>query len=147
MGEAQEIVTTGVDALISLLRTRKLVSVEEAAKLIHVRESIMQNWVDFLIEEGIIGVEYKFITPYIFLKTEDAKASVLFDTKDEFFEKARARKIPDDKAKQLWKRYLTDHIASIKLEFYRKLEERKIPVSKQESLWAKYEQILQGDSA
>lgn len=145
MGEAQEVVTTGVDTLIELLRKKKLVSVEEAAQIIKVKESVLQNWIDFLIEEGIIGVEYKFITPYIFLRTDEKQASIIFDTKEEFYRKALERNIDQTKIKQLWSNYLSSNLSTIKAEFYRKLDQRNIPESKRDTLWVKYEQVLRGE--
>lgn len=142
MGEEQEIVTTGVDTLIDLLRKKKLVSVEEAAKIINVREQIVQNWIDFLVEEGIVGVEYKFITPYIFLRTDEKQATVIFDTKEEFFRKALARGIEVPKIHFLWTRYLSSNLESIKADFFKKMDQRNIAESKRETLWVKYEQVL-----
>ena len=147
MVEAQELVTTGVDALIDLLHHKKLIAVDEAARLIHVRESVLQNWIDLLVEEGIIGVEYKFITPYIFLRTDTAQTSAVLDIKQDFFEKAAKRNLDAAHVQQLWQLYLRENMPTIKEEFYRKLDQKRIPEAKHESLWAKYEQFLRGEAA
>ncbi len=145
MGEAQEVVTTGVDALITLLQTKKLVSIEEAAKLIRAREAVLQTWVDFLIEEGIIGVEYKFITPYIYLRTDEKQVTILLDAKGEFYQKAGQRNIDPIRTHQLWQMYLSQNLPTIKVQFFKKMDDRQIPESKRDGLWAKYEQFLRSE--
>jgi len=146
MGEEQDLVTTGVDALITLLQQKKLVSIEDAAKLIHVRESVLQTWVDFLVEEGIVGVEYKFITPYIYLRTDEKQVTNLLDAKEDFYQKAALRNIDLVKTHQLWQIYLSQNIQTIKVQFFKKMDDRKIPESKRDGLWAKYEQFLRGEA-
>ena len=64
---------TGADDLYELVRLRKKISVEEAAKLLKISTKTAQSLVDFLVEEKIFGIEYKFTTPYIYISQEKEK--------------------------------------------------------------------------
>ena len=61
-----EILKTSVDDLYELVESRKKISVDDAAKLLKLPVNIVQSLVDFLVEESIFGIEYKFTTPYIY---------------------------------------------------------------------------------
>ena len=63
MGE--DVVTTDVDTLIELVKQRKRISFEEAAKKLGVGVNVIETWVSFLEEEGVIAVDYKFTTPFL----------------------------------------------------------------------------------
>ena len=54
---------TGVDRLVSLIQEKKRISVPEAAKELGVSQIVVEEWADFLEEDGIISIEYKFATP------------------------------------------------------------------------------------
>ncbi|MFT7615686.1 MAG: putative ArsR family transcriptional regulator [Candidatus Woesearchaeota archaeon] len=140
MLDGQGTITTGVDSLIALLEQKKKISIEEAAKQLHIKDVIVQNWVDFLVEEDIIGVEYKLITPYIFLKETSQKQS--FDSKEEFYDKARMRGIEEVRIDALWSKYLDEHIESIKEAFYAKANARGMQPDKIEQMWIQYEEHL-----
>ncbi|HEC96339.1 MAG TPA: hypothetical protein ENI59_01520, partial [Euryarchaeota archaeon] len=64
---AEKTIKTGVDQLIELLKRVEKIEMSKAAKEINVPLKTLQKWVDFLAEEGLIGIEYKFTTPYIYL--------------------------------------------------------------------------------
>lgn len=51
-------IQTGVDKLVSLLHARKKVSVEDAAKELGVSRAIVQEWADFLAEEGLLDLKF-----------------------------------------------------------------------------------------
>ncbi len=81
MGKIGEEVITGVDRLMALLDKKNSVSVVEAAKELAVPRVVIEEWVDFLEENGIIEVEYKFTTPYI-TKKELTKPELEKKTKE-----------------------------------------------------------------
>lgn len=131
----EERVKTGVDALIAFLEQKDKVSIKDAAQAIHTPESTVQLWVDFLVEERIIGVEYKFTKPYIFLNKkakEDIKTDVeekdlsLTHFKEEFFAKAKKDKIPEEKIPQLWKNHLLEALNKEKDFFIREALNRDL---------------------
>lgn len=132
MGE--ESIKTGVDALIAFLEQHDKVSIKDAAQAINTPESTVQLWVDFLVEERIVGVEYKFTKPYIFLNKkvreeessqEDEDVS-LYLFKEEFFQKAKKDKLPEEKIPQLWKNHLLDAIEKEKDFFTREALNRDL---------------------
>ena len=63
----EEVVRTGVDDLLELLEHSAKIPLADAAAKLNVDAGVIQAWVDFLVEEGIVGIEYKFTTPYIYL--------------------------------------------------------------------------------
>jgi chromosome segregation ATPase len=63
--EQASIIQTGVDRLVQLIKQSNRISVPDAAKTLNVSKVVVEEWADFLEEEGIISIEYKFTTPYL----------------------------------------------------------------------------------
>ena len=59
------VIETGVDKLVALVKQNKRISVPDAAKILNVSRVVIEEWANFLEEEGIISIEYKFTTPYL----------------------------------------------------------------------------------
>ncbi|MFH2019850.1 MAG: hypothetical protein ABIJ34_00395 [archaeon] len=55
-----EKIETGVDKLMELINKEKEISVEDAAKKLGISKIVIQEWSDFLDEEKLITIEYKF---------------------------------------------------------------------------------------
>ncbi|MBL7056003.1 hypothetical protein ISS07_03780 [Candidatus Woesearchaeota archaeon] len=140
------VLTTGADDLYKLVRSRKKISVEEAAKRLNIPDKTVHSLVDFFIEEKIFGIEYKFTTPYIYLSHEKTKKSSSSEgnfsknliTKEQFFEKAKAKDISFDKIGKLWEKYLNENMSYIKDEFHTKARLRNISSQQMNNLWEKY---------
>ena len=81
------IIETGVDKLVALIKKKGRVSIPEAAKDLGVSTDVIEDWVDFLEEESIIAIEYKFTTPFLVEKKV---------TKDEIKTKEREFKTKKD---------------------------------------------------
>lgn len=141
---------TSADELYEIVRSRKKISVEEVAKLLKIPTDTVQSLVDFLVEEKIFGLEYKFTTPYIYINQEKQKG-VEFQgtppkkiiTKEDFFQKADKWNVPSEKINYLWKKYVQENISSIKENFYSKARSRNLPQENIDSLWKKYLTHLQ----
>lgn len=139
------VLKTSVDDLYELVKSKKKISVEEAAKILRLPVKVVHSLVDFLVEEKIFGIEYKFTTPFIYISqgnlkeksTESSYAKSLI-TKDEFFEKAKNRNIPFEKVNELWKRYIEENIKNIRDEFYAKAKKRSLEKEQADVLWEKY---------
>ena len=121
-------IQTGVDALISFLEEKDKVTIKEISEKLKIPQTTIQLWVDFLVEEEILGVEYKFTTPHIFLnkKTQKFKLShqldeeiKLSDFRKEFFQKAKEDKIPPEEILTLWENHLLNAIEKEK-DFFKK---------------------------
>jgi len=87
------IIETGVDKLVTLVKERGRIAMTDAAKELGVSTTVIQEWVDFLEEEGIISVEYKLTKAYLVerkltRKEVDAKAKEFISKKDVFVRKA-----------------------------------------------------------
>ncbi|MGC8929394.1 MAG: hypothetical protein ACP5OZ_02610, partial [Candidatus Woesearchaeota archaeon] len=62
------LIETEVDKLLELLKERKKVSISEAAKKLGLDNKTIEEWADFLEEEGVIKIEYTLTTPVLVLK-------------------------------------------------------------------------------
>jgi len=144
-------VKTGVDDLINYLRTKGKVSLKEASEQLKIPETTLQLWLDFLVEERIVGMEYKFTKPFIFLNEEDTtdasnaekdkvgKATI--DTfKEEFFSNAKQKEIPESKILSLWQNHLSKEIDKQK-EFFL-LEANKRAIENPERVFGLYKRRL-----
>ena len=90
---ASSLIETGVDKLVNLVKERGRIAFADAAKELGVSATVIQEWVDFLEEEGIISVEYKLTKPYLVerkltRKEVDAKAKEFTSKKEVFVRKA-----------------------------------------------------------
>lgn len=139
------VLRTVADELLDLVKKSKKISVEEAAKKLKVPLASVQALVDFLVEEKVFGIEYKFTTPYIYIYKEFKQAkgkekSFTDDlvTKEQFYERAKSRKVPYEYIEGLWRKYLQQNLVSIRNEFLAKAKEKKVPEEKIEELWNKY---------
>ena len=56
---------TGVDKLVSLIKEKKRISVPQAAKALGVSPVVVEEWADFLEEDDVISIDYKFATPWL----------------------------------------------------------------------------------
>ena len=65
-----ELIRTDVDRLIEILKEKKSMSISKMAKELEVPEENVQSWVDFLVEEKIIAMDYQLTTPVISLMPE-----------------------------------------------------------------------------
>lgn len=140
-------IETGVDDLLKLLKKEEKISIAEAAKKLAVDANVLQTWVDFLVEESIIGIEYKFITPYIYLVKKTATSEEIaqkdpLEIKKDFYEQALARHIPVARVNLLWKQYLTNNIVEIKEQFVAKAKSKGLEDRMIEKLWNKYKMYL-----
>mgnify|MGYP001603000269 CR=1 FL=1 len=140
------VLRTAADELLELVKQNKKISVEEAAKKLKMSLPSVQALVDFLVEERIFDIEYKFTTPYVYLykegidKAKEKEKSFTKEliTKEHFYEKAKEKKIPYEHIEGLWRKYLQQNLVHVREEFLRKAREKKIPEEKIEEFWNKY---------
>lgn len=146
MAPNDAVLRTVADELLELVKKSKKIPVEEAAKKLKMPVATMQALVDFLVEERIFGIEYKFTTPYVYIYKEGIKEAKGKDksftteliTKEQFYEKAKDKHVPYEHIEGLWRKYLQQNIANIREEFLGKARVKKIPEEKIEELWKKY---------
>ncbi|MBI2660198.1 hypothetical protein HYX07_03490 [Candidatus Woesearchaeota archaeon] len=143
---ADFVLRTVADELLELVKKNEKISVEDAAKKLKMPVASVQALVDFLVEEKVFGIEYKFTTPYIYLYKEGIKEAREKEksfaegliTKEQFYEKAKAKKVPHEHIERMWRKYLQQNLTHIRDEFLRKSRQKKIPEAKTEELWKKY---------
>jgi chromosome segregation ATPase len=86
-------IKTGVDKLVELVSATKKVALDDAAKKLGVGKEVIQEWAEFLEEEGLVTLEYSFSKTWITEK-KITKEDVLGSAKEVSSEKeALARKI------------------------------------------------------
>ncbi len=146
----EKTIKTKVDELIELLEKVDYIKLVDAAKQLNIPLKVLQDWVDFLTEEGLIGIEYKFTTPYIFLNKkpkeiaeieegiEEEGEITLKRFKQEFFAEAMDKELPKEKIPELWKVHLLNILSDKKEFFYR--EARKRGLKNIDQLWEEYKQ-------
>jgi hypothetical protein len=144
MGE--EIITTGVDELIAYLRGKDRVPMQDAAMVLKIPFETLQAWVDFLVEEKILGIEYKFTKPYIYLNKADIppaqnaivedRALTFTELRDAFMSRARDKRIPEAKLLALWRAHVSDALDLKKAYFLEQAIRRNAP--NPESQWLEY---------
>jgi len=61
-------IATAIDSLVELIKEKKKLTLEQASQELGLPENIINEWSNFLEEEGIIKITYKFTTPYLELK-------------------------------------------------------------------------------
>ncbi|MCD6464222.1 hypothetical protein J7L02_01725 [Candidatus Woesearchaeota archaeon] len=148
-------VKTGVDKLLDLLKTVDKISVQEAAKRLDVPLQTLQSWVDFLVEENVIGVEYNFTSPFIYLNKapEESlreqpvqvkhKRASLNDFYQEFKRLGLEKKIPLEKIDEFWNERLMTTLENVKDYFYREARKRGFKEDEIQNLWKEYKaQVL-----
>ena len=144
--EQDIIIRTVADELFELVKKTRRISVEEASKQLKIPIATVQALVDFLVEEKVFGVEYKFTTPYIYLYKDDVKGAKRKEkkpakglvTKEYFYEKAKQKEVPYENIEGMWRKYLQQNISQIREEFLIKSKEKKISEKNVENLWKKY---------
>ncbi len=141
---------TVADELLDLVKKSRKLSVEEAAKHLKMPLATVQAIVDFLVEERVFGIEYKFTTPYVYLYREGVKEAVKgakgkeksftkeLMSKERFYQKAKENNVPHEYIETLWRKYLRQNFAYVKEEFWRKAREKKADEGEIEGLWRKY---------
>jgi hypothetical protein len=143
-------VQTGVDDLMQLVKDKGRISLSDAAKQLNMPDSTIQAWVDFLVEDHILGIEYKFTTPYIYVHSEERLTELqkeqeqeytLQDYKKGFFSKAKAKQLPETKILDLWNEHLLYAIKQQKDSFLKECERRGVPEA--EDLYQRYVEEVQ----
>lgn len=59
------LVTTGVDALVRLVKQKKKIELEECARALNISANTIEDWAHVLEEEGIIRIEYRLARVYL----------------------------------------------------------------------------------
>jgi len=140
-------IETGVDELIQFLKGKKPVDMNVVAKQLKMSSSAIQKWVDFLVEEKIMGVDYKFTKPYIYLidkkdELEEKVGRELGNYKKKFENAAKKKAVPENKTAYLWKEHLVEKVEEKQEFFYQQAKLRNL--ENIDSLWEEYKQRVMG---
>lgn len=140
---SSELIVTGVDALIDLLKKTNRIEVDTAAKKLGYPTEAVQSWVDFLVEENLVGVDYKLTKPVIYLNTTKKAKDPYINLKQEFesYKKefnANTNKKEKNKEKEAfeWKEHVLGKLDLLKQFFYSEAEKRGL--KNPDKLWEEY---------
>ncbi len=82
-------IETGVDKLVDLVKREKRIEIREAAKRLGVDKAVVQEWAEFLEEEGLCSIDYNlsktFIVEKRLSKSEVGKKEKEYESKKEAF--------------------------------------------------------------
>lgn len=128
-------VQTGVDKLMQLVKDEERISLSDAAKKLQTPETTIQAWVDFLVEEHLLGIEYKFTTPYIYINnqervnrvSEEQENYTLAEFRNGFYKKANEKELPAERVPALWKEHLRYTVNQQKRFFVEECRRRGVP--------------------
>ncbi len=130
---------TSADDLLDVVRRQKKVAVDQLAKTLKVPLATVQALIDFLVEEKILGIEYKFTTPYVYLnETAMVKHEQLMLSKEEFYQRSRSRSVPEGHIAQFWAAYREESIPKLRQGFMAKAYARGAGAQQAEEMWQKY---------
>ena len=122
-------ITTGVDSLLNLLKKKKKLSLEEVSKELGIKQEVLQTWVDFLVEEKIVGIEYKFTKPYVYLNEvadKEDSAKNLAEAKEIYHEELKQKGVSEEEIEYYWKDKILSEIKTHKEEFFKLAKQKKI---------------------
>jgi len=142
-------IKTGVDDLLNLLKGYDKIPLQDAAAKLNIPLKILQTWVDFLVEEKVISVEYKFTQPYIYInrveeeKKQEKHLASLEEIKNDFFERAKKKNFSQEQIELLWKRKLNIEIIRHKDYFFRYAGVKKL--NNIELLWKEFCEKIKGE--
>lgn len=128
-------VETGVDKLISYIKGKGKVLIDEVAKELNVDIKTVEMWTNFLAEEKIIEIDYKLTKPYISLIGDDTEENILGIK--QVFDKEHQDKSKEFKEYK-WKNQVLFVLEKKKDFFLREANKRKI--QEPEKLWEKYKE-------
>lgn len=133
MGDTRITIETGVDQLVSYLKFHEPTNINDLAKALNTTPKIIESWAEFLIEEKIIGIEYRLTTPYLYLITDDKNKDINYFRK-EF--QGQDNSLNESMKEYNWKNYILQVIENHKTFFIREAKKRRL--QNPEKLWEEY---------
>lgn len=134
-----ELVRTGVDKLVEFLKGKAPIEISVAAEKLNVAPHVVQSWTDFLVEEKIIGLDYKFTKPLIYLieKNKGEKSISGFNSiKENFKKNAQSENMSEQRTEYLWQYQIIQALNKKKDFFYEEAKKRNFQDI--DSLWEEY---------
>lgn len=135
-------VVTGVDKLVSFLKGRGLVDMLDVSLELNIPLHVLQTWADFLTEEEVVGLEYKFTKPFIYLieKSTFKMNKELSDYRRSFEINAKKKSVPNSKTEFLWKNHMLDEVEKKRQFFFQQTNLRAL--DEPEKLWTEYKKRI-----
>jgi len=152
MTMTDEVITTGVDDLLAYCKGKDKVAMQDAATVLNIPHETIQAWVDFLVEEKILGIEYKFTKPYIYINKETQEKTkvieqtevTIMDVRHAWETHAHEQQIPAAKLPELWRSHVAAGLDRQRDYFFEQAQRRH--ASEPEKLWQEYRALLLGKS-
>lgn len=94
------VIETGVDKLVNIVKERGRIALADAAKELGVSATVIQEWANFLAEDGTISIKFKSAKPYLIdRKLFDKESSSIFAKAYEEFIDFIAEQITEESLK------------------------------------------------
>ncbi|USN44979.1 MAG: hypothetical protein H6502_02855 [Candidatus Woesearchaeota archaeon] len=139
-------VRTQVDDLVDAVKAAGTIGFTELSKKLGVPEKTVQQWTDFLVDEKILGIEYKFTKPVLFFidqKKEEEEPVVvrreimnLADFRNDFITHAKEKNMPQEQIPALWQAHLKSALENQKSFFIS--QARKRGYVEPDALWTTF---------
>ena len=133
---SEEIIRTDVDRLIEILKSEKKMELKLLAKKLDLSEETIQQWIDFLVEEKIVAIDYDFTKPIVSIieekeKEEEYEKEAFLKYKEKF--KNHSKK---GSAEFIWRKHLLESLEQMKHFFFTEAKKREL--DKISDLWEEY---------
>ncbi len=98
----KEMITTEADRLLSFVQEKGEISLDDTAKELGIPVKTVESYANFFEEEGLIGLKYKFTTPYLVVKNSDSDVpEIEFSLSNQKEEKKKYETILSELSEQL----------------------------------------------
>lgn len=108
------LITTGVDALVRLVKERQRIELEDAASILNIPPESLEDWSRVLEEEGIVRIEYRLTKIYL-LWIKPTEEEIAIETDSFYEEKEDIQKQVEEFRKSMSERQ--DDIGSLQKSF------------------------------
>lgn len=113
------VIETQIDALIDLLSKRRKIALSEAARILNVKESVLETWVSTLEDNGVVELKYPILgEPEIVLKgilPENLKIISEAKKSEEKVETAAEQKV-EEKPQEIGKKIEPSYMETLEAE-------------------------------
>jgi chromosome segregation ATPase len=108
------LITTGVDALVRLVKEKQRIELEDAASILNIPPETLEDWSRVLEEEGIVRIEYRLTKIYL-LWIKPTEEEIATETDSFYEEKEDIQKQVEEFRKNMAER--KDDISSLQKSF------------------------------
>lgn len=127
MKDSVPTVETGVDKLLQILKENEYMEINKLASALSTSKKTVEQWANFLMEEGVVDIEYTFTKTIVKLKEKNSsKGASRLDSYRGNFKKSSPRKNANEFLEYSWRNQIIDILETKKGFFYEEAQKRNI---------------------